>query len=585
MRSKAGPGFRTRLFLVAAAVSAIAGASCSPSATSSGPDASEDWFVDRAVESGLDFVHYNGRTAGFYYPEAVPPGVALFDYDNDGDLDVFVVQGRVLGDGPRRPRRPPPDLRGRLFRNDSAPAASGSGVTLRFTDVTAASGIEARAYGMGAATGDFDRDGCIDLYVTNLGANQLFRNNCDGTFADVTAASGTAAPDWTVSASFVDIDRDGWLDLFVGQYMKYAVATNQQCRMLMGQLDYCGPQKYPPQPSALFRNNRDGTFRDISTSSGIDTETGKVLGVASADYTADGWMDLYVANDGLANHLWINQGNLTFRNTAVIAGAAVSPAGKAKASMGVDAGDADNDGDEDLVVGELTQEGAYFFVNDGTGVFTEASTPSGLQRITLPFTTFGAAWLDADNDGYLDIAMINGGVAHTPEQLSRHQEFELGQRRLLIRNLGNGRFEDVTAQAGSGFAGAAEVGRGAAFGDMDNDGDTDIVVGNDDGPMRLLVNQRGNRNAWVGVRLTDGNVTVTGARVAVRRSDGVTLWRRTRSDGSFASANDPRVLAGLGAAKGPVAVTVTWPDGTVEAWADIQPGRYTTLARGSSRKP
>ena len=558
---------------------ALLTAACRASEPAPPPAAQEpqsDWFVDRAREAGLTFTHVNGMTGAFYYPEVMPPGVALFDHDADGDLDLFVVQGHPLG--PAQPAEAPPAGGGRLFRNDLANG------TLRFTDVTAASGIDARGYGMGAAAGDFNNDGCVDLYVTNLGANQLYRNNCNGTFTDVTRASGTADAGWSVPAAWVDVDRDGWLDLFVGHYLNYSVATNVQCYSLSGQPDYCPPHVFRAQPSHLFRNNGDGTFTDRTAAAGMAGEFGPALGISTADVNGDGWIDIYVANDGTPNNLWINQRNGTFRNTALLAGAAVSPEGVAKASMGVDAGDFDNDGDEDIVIGELTGQGADLYVNDGTGVFSDESARSGLRVRTLPFTTFGAAWLDADNDGLLDVAFFNGAVTHTAEALARNERFALQQRKQLFRNAGGGRLEDVSDRAGAAFR-QEDVSRGAAFGDVDNDGDTDIVVATGNGPLRLLVNETGHRQHWTGLRLVSGRRDAVGSRVAVRRGDAATLWRRARSDGSYASANDPRVLAGLGPHAAPAAVRVHWASGRVEEWPQVPADRYTTLVEGTGRQP
>jgi len=551
------------------------------------PDPQGSWFADATDASGLTFTHFNGMSGELYYPEIMPPGVALFDYDNDGDLDVFVVQGRMLGSTSNdRAWAPPPNgspLGGRLFRNDLTVGADGTRA-LHFTDVTDRSGIAARGYGMGVATGDYNNDGCIDLYVTALGSNQLFRNNCNGTFTDVTAASHTASPGWSVSAAFVDIDRDGWLDLFVGHYVNYGVDANVKCFGLAGGRDYCPPHVYTAQPSKLYRNNRDGTFTDITARAGLSAEFGPALGVSTADFNGDGWIDIYVANDGQPNQLWINQRNGTFRNTALLAGAALGANGEAKSSMGVDAGDFDNDGDEDLFITELTGQGADLFVNGGGGVFEERSARAALRQPTLPFTGFGAAWLDIDNDGWLDLVAVNGAVTLNADAVARRERFALQQRKQAFRNLGNGRFEDVTSRAGPAFM-RAEVSRGAAFGDIDNDGDVDVVCANASGPLRLLLNSVGQRRHWIGLRLVgqDGRRDMLGARAAVTRADGRTLWRRARSDGSYASANDPRVLAGLGDSNGPVTARVIWPDGRSETFPSLAIDRYVTIREGTGR--
>ena len=556
-----------------------------PRAASDAPQGSP-WFADVAPQSGLDFTHFNGMSGEFYYPELMAPGVALFDYDNDGDLDVFVVQGRMLGSKPIEaalvPPRDPSSLRGRLFRNDLRVAADGTR-TLHFTDVTKASGIDARGYGMGVAAGDFNNDGCVDLYVTNLGFNQLFRNNCDGTFTDVTKASRTESPGWSVSAAFVDFDRDGWLDLFVGHYVHYSVDRNIRCSGLAGGPDYCPPHAYSAQPSRLYRNNRDGTFTDVTARAGLATQFGPALGVSTADFNGDGWIDLYVANDGQPNQLWMNQRDGTFKNTALAAGAALGANGEAKSSMGVDAGDFDDDGDEDLFVTELVGQGVDLYVNNGAAEFEEQSARAGLRQATLPYTGFGAAWLDFDNDGRLDLLTVNGAVTQN-DPSARRDPFPLRQRKQLFRNAGRGRFEDVTDRAGPVFA-LAEVSRGAAFGDIDNDGDTDVVVGNTSGPVRLLLNNLGQRRHWIGLRLVghDAPRDMIGARVAIVRADGSTLWRRARSDGSYASASDPRVLVGLGDSLQPATVKVVWPDGRTETKTGVAADRYTTLKQGGGK--
>jgi hypothetical protein len=550
--------------------------------------APSEWFTERAQESGLDFVHFNGMSGRFLYPELMAPGVALFDYDNDGDLDVFIVQGRMLGKTSLADARPQPPgvlpLEGRLFRNDLEIHADGSR-TLRFTDVTEASGIVAQGYGMGVATGDYNNDGCIDLYVTNLGRNQLFRNNCDGTFTDVSRESHTDDSGWSVSAVFFDFDRDGWPDLFVGHYLKYTVEANLRCFAVSGSMDYCPPHVYDSEPSHLFHNNRDGTFTDVTIAAGMARESGPTLGVSTADFNGDGWIDLFVANDSQQNQLWINQRDGTFKNTALLSGVALSPEGAVKANMGVDAGDFDNDGDEDLFIAELAGQGHDLYVNNGSGIFEDRSAHAGIRLASLPLTGFGAGWLDVDNDGWLDILTVNGAVTSSVEALARSEPFPLKQRKQLFRNLRDGRFEDASKHAGA-FFDVPEVSRGAAFGDIDNDGDTDVVVGTDAGPVRLLINEVGNRKHWLGLRLVDSAMKrdMLGARVALTRSDGLTVWRRAHADGSYASANDPRVLIGLGDSAQSPRVRVIWPDGRSEEWNSIPVDRYTTLKQGGSRQ-
>jgi hypothetical protein len=546
--------------------------SCSPSETPAQNVTSErdQWFSDNAERTGLRFTHANGMLGAHSMTEILGSGVALVDYDNDGDLDVFLVQSHG---------------RSRLFRNNLVETGS-----LSFTDVTDASGIVTNGYGMGVATGDFDNDGFVDLYVTSFGSNQLFHNNGDGTFTDVSKSSGTDVAGWSVSAVFFDYDRDGWPDLFVGTYLLYSLDHNTQCFSPSGAVDYCTPNTYRPQPSRLFHNNRDGTFTDVTARSGIGSEFGPALGVSTADFNGDGWIDLFVANDSQPNQLWINQHDGTFKNTALAAGVALTAEGKAEASMGVDAGDADNDGDEDLFITEQNGEGHNLYINDGKGAFEDQSARSGLAAASLAFTGFGTAWFDYDNDGWLDLLTVNGAVQTIQALAQAHDPFPLHQTKQLFRNVGHGRFEDVSAKAGRVFQ-LSEVGRGAAFGDIDNDGDTDVVVNNNNGPARVLINNVGNRKHWLGLRLADTRSVrlqaddrpakaghyVPGARVEVIRKNSPTIWRRSRVDGSYASANDPRVLVGLGDSTETPTVRVHWVDGRTTELTNVSIDRYITV--------
>ena len=547
---------------------------------------SVELFVDRAAETGLDFVHFNGMSGSFYQPEMMGPGVGLLDYDNDGDLDVYLVQGELLGTGAPLIPLPEGHLPGdRLYRNDLETGPDGSR-TLRFTDVTEGSGLPAGGYGMGVAAGDYNRDGWVDVYLTRFGRNRMLRNLGDGTFADVSAETGTDEPSWGVPATFLDIDRDGWLDLFVGNYLNYTLDTHTQCYNRSGPPDYCPPEVSPPAPSRLYRNLGDGTFADVTAAGGLGREFGPALGAAAADYDNDGWIDLFVANDQQENQLWVNQGGGAFRNLALLRGVALGAAGDAKADMGVDAGDFDNDGDEDLFITELTGQGSTLYVNDGTGLFEDLSAAFGIRAASLPYTGFGAGWIDIDNDGWLDVVAVNGSVTQHLESLGPENPFPLDQRNQVFRNLAGMRFEDVTDRAGAPF-GRSEVSRGLAFGDVDNDGDTDVLVANAAGRVELLINQAGHRRDWIGLRLVDGDPPrdMLGARVSVSGSDGVTRRRRARVDGSYASAHDPRVLIGLGnEAAEALAVQVVWPDGRAEAWRDVPVGSYSTLAAGEGQQ-
>ena len=566
-------------------VTLLVAAGCAADPVAPIPAATESaWFTDRAAASGLHFVHVNGASGRLFYPEILAPGVAVFDYDNDGDLDVYVAQGHPL-DPSLDPSAPLPastaPLKGRLYRNDLQVRADGTR-DLHFTDVTEPSGIDAREYGLGVATGDFDNDGWVDLYLTNFGPCRMYRNNGDGTFADVTARSGTAnQPGFAVSAAFLDYDRDGWLDLFVGNNVSYRLDNDTVCPNPAGVPDYCPPQIYGGRPDRLYRNQGGGRFLDVTAKALVGGKFGPALGVSTADFDGDGWMDIYVANDGEDDLLWLNQRDGTFAETGLAAGVAITAEGKPEASMGVDAADFDNDGDEDVVVAELTGQGMNLFVNDGSARFRDSSTASGIGALSLPYTGWGTAWFDYDNDGWLDILSVNGTIIAQEGRTGR--PFPYDQKKLLLRNLANGRFESVGSRAGAAFD-LSESGRGAAFGDVDNDGDVDVVVANDHGPLRLLINEIGNRQHWIGLRLIgETGRDMLGARVAVVRKNGPTLWRRVRSDGSYGSANDPRVLVGLGLSTESPRLQVRWPDGRHEEWPAVPIDRWSTLKQGSGR--
>ncbi len=580
------------LLLQTAAATLLALAGCAPDAEQSPaertPAASDPGpkpiFADGAGAAGLDFAHANGMSGEYYLAEMMGGGAALFDADGDGDLDLYLVQGHMLGPGTDAAARPTD----RLYRNDLRIGPAGA-PELRFTDVTASSGTLSDGYGMGVAAGDVDNDGRIDLYVTNFGANRLLRNRGGGVFEDITEASGTGDRRWSVAATFFDFDRDGWLDLYVGNYVQFSLGAHAPCPMPSGIMSYCGPGAYPPERDSLFRNRGAGadgavTFEDVSASAGIRTEHGAAtLGALAADFDGDGWLDLYVANDSVANHLWMNQrdgadGTVSFRDRALLAGVAVNQEGQPEASMGVDAGDFDGDGDFDLILTHLDQESNTLYVNDGAGLFEDASVTSGLGLPSLAYTGFGTSWLDYDNDGWLDLLAVNGAVVGLEPLIRAGDPFPLHQTNQLFRNL-EGRFEEVTARAGDVFE-LSEVSRGAAFGDVDNDGDVDAVVVNSGGPARLLINQVGQDRRWVGLRLESHGRDALGAEVTVRTSSGLRAVRRVHTDGSYASASDPRVLVGLGESGGAVDVEVRWPDGTVEAWDGIASGRYTTLRQG-----
>jgi hypothetical protein len=473
--------------------------------------------------------------------------------------------------------------RGRLFRNDPGPNGE-----RRFTDITAESRIDARGYGMGVAVGDYDNDGHPDLYLTHHGPNQLWRNRGDGTFEDVTARAGADDPAWSTSAAFVDFDRDGRLDLVVVNYVRFDLEKNPACYTASSRRDWCGPAAFEPVPARLLRNRGPGpsnavTFEDVTARSGLAAKPGPGLGVIADDFDGDGDSDLFVANDGAANHLWLARGDGTFTEDGLFAGVAVNRNGAAEASMGVALGDADGDGDFDLLLTHLDGETNTYYQNQGGGVFEDRSTESGLGAPTVPDTGFGTGWIDYDNDGRLDLLTVNGAV-RVIEALARAGDpYPLDQPDRLFRNLGSGRFEDVTTRTGDALT-APGVSRGAAFGDVDDDGDLDVLINDNSGPARLLINQVGARAPWLGLRLVDRNGRdALGARVEVRRAGAPPLVRRADAAGSYASASDPRVLVGLGGGERVEAVLVRWPDGAEETFEPPPLRRYTTLRQGTGR--
>jgi len=565
-----------------------AGALCACAPDKNAPQAAkvapaQELFVDATESSGIRFQHFNGRNGEFYYPEIIGSGVAVFDYNNDGKLDILVMQGAALGPGSNA-KAPQQSCTARLYRNDLVVNPDGTR-TLKYTDVTEASGLCSHGYGMGVAIGDYNNDGCADVFITHFGApNQLFRNNCDGTFTDVTRQAGVAGNGhWGSSATFVDYDRDGLLDLYVANYVDYRIEGNRKCYASTSARDYCAPSAYKPVPGVLYHNRGDGTFEDVSVKSGITRAFGAGLGVMAVDLDGDGWPDIYVANDGNPNQLWINQKNGTFKNEADLRGCAVNADGVAEAGMGVDIADFDGNGTEDIFLTHLTREKSTLFVNRGTGYFEDRSVETGVAAPSIPFTGFGTVFFDYDNDGWLDIVAVNGAV-HLIEELKTPQDpYPLQQRKQLFHNLGNGHFEETTASAGAVFQ-LVEVGRGLAAGDLDNDGSTDLVVSNNNGSLRVILNRMGSAKPWLGLRLLVGKRDAYGATVEIRRQGAPTLRRRVRADGSYLSANDPRILVGLGDTPQIQSLTVHWPDGRSEAFPVPPLRQYTTLVQSDGLK-
>jgi hypothetical protein len=522
--------------------------------------ASRDIFRE-ATDVGLTFNHHSGAAGKFLMTEIMGSGLAVLDYDNDGDLDVVFVQSV----GPSK-----------LFRNELVPSGS-----LRFSDVTAGSGIAFDGYGMGAATGDYNNDGFTDLLVTGFDRRELFRNNGNGTFSRVAFPQPRAL--WSTSASFFDYNRDGLLDLVILSYVNFTPAANKVCHAPTGEQDYCTPKAYSPVSARLYQNGGGDRFTDVTARAGFDRALGPGLGVAAADFNDDGWPDLFVANDASQNHLWINQRDGTFKERGLEAGSAYSEDGLAKAGMGVAVGDADRDGDEDLFVVNLMREGATLYRKDGAApdglpMFVDATRQSGLFQITLPYTGFGTEWFDYDNDGWLDLFIANGAVTLREEQRGQPAPFK--EKNLLIRNEGTGKFTNVTSAAGAVLQ-LEEITRGAAAGDIDNDGDIDLVITNNNGPTRLLLNEA-TKASWIQIRAVNtgkGPRDATGAIVTLSRDGLPPLVRRVHTDSSYCSAGDIRAHFGLGSQPNIRAVEIKWPDGKLDRWEGLKPNQLHVLTR------
>ena len=539
---------------------------------SGGPQGHASLFRESAEESGLSFRHFNGARGEFYLPEIMAPGVALLDYDLDGDLDVYLLQATLLDpatdSGSEAPA--PGALRGnRLFENRIKP----DGV-LKFVDSTEGSGLGIETYAMGVAVGDYDGDRDPDIYLTSVGPNHLLRNEGNGTFRSVDGPQDTR---WSTSATFTDYDRDGDLDLFFTNFVDFSPQNNRQCFSPTGERDYCVPTVYSPVPDRLFRN--EGLrFSDVTAAAGLDRAFGNGLGVIAADLNLDGWVDLYVANDTMENQLWMNSRDGRFADLALQAGAAVNADGMVEAGMGIAAADFDADGDDDLLMTHNAQETNTLYLNNGGGLFLDSTNRLGLGNSSLPYTGFGVAWEDFDHDGALDVFIANGAVAIMEDQ--RGSGFPFVQENLFYK----GRSEGFATLAGREAWGsvAAQVSRGLATGDVDLDGDTDIVVTNCNGPARLYLNQSAATN-WLRISLSgaSGNPRGIGARVGVCWEKGNCRWRRVHRDGSYLSSSEPAAHFTLPNPAAPRYVEVRWPGGEKEQFAPPPAGQVTTLRQGS----
>ncbi len=540
-------------------------AGCSQQAVQAGSSSPPDevpapWFDEAAAERGLRFEHRSGHDGENYlFPEILGAGAALFDMDNDGDLDAYLVQaGSLTGASPSAGNQ--------LFAND------GGG---RFEDVSAGSGADDRGYGMGVASGDCNEDGVVDLYVTNLRANVLLLGDGSGRFEERAEGAGCADRSWSTSAAFLDFDRDGDLDLFVANYIDWSLADEVRCEVPPLGYDYCSPKAYgAPAPDSLFRNRGDGTFDDVSAPLGLRAAFGNGLGVLPGDFDDDGWPDVLVANDGTLNQLWINRREGGFVDLALEMGCAADEHGTAKAGMGVAAADWDGDLDEDLLIVNLASESDSFYRNDGT-YFSDRTAIAGLASASRPYTRFGCALLDFDQDGQLDLFEANGRVARSEES---HAD-GYAQVNRLLRGTASGRFEPLPGDGT--IRPTAATSRAAAFGDVNGDGSVDVLVANRDGLAQLYINRNPGKGNWIRFALKEASGRpALGARIQVE-IEGRTRMARVRSAYSYAAANDPEVHFGLGSAELVRGVQVRWVDGTLETFGEFPAGARISLRRGA----
>jgi hypothetical protein len=523
-------------------------------------------FTDVTAESGLEFEFDRARGGGHFMPDSLAGGCAFLDYDADGDLDVYVVLG-LYEDGNVHP-----DGANRLFRQDDDG---------RFTDVSEISGTADTGYGMGVAAGDIDNDGFIDLYVTNFGANVLYRNNGDGTFSDISTAAGVADPRWGASAGFLDFDADGWLDLFVTNYVQYVAGPG--VRDSAGRPEYPGPDCCPGTADVLYRNDGDGTFTDISAETGIADARGKGLGVGLTDLDRDGRLDIYVANDGEANRAWVQEATGSWRDAAGALGVGLNGYGGAEASMGVVVADLNEDRRFDLFLTHLFQESNTLYLAQDAARFADATLGSGLGKQSNEFTGFGTAAVDVDLDGLPELVVVNGRVLRAQGDREGHWP-PYAERNLLFWNDGGGQFRLAGSECGT-LCSDIEVDRGLATGDVDNDGDADLLVATASGGVRLFHNVRPRDAHWIGVKLIDpeGPRDATGATVEVRTAETIRSGA-VRPTSSYLSSNDPRVLFGLGPLERVDRIEVTWPDGTLEFFDAPGVDRYHVLVRGEGKR-
>ena len=521
-------------------------------------------FSDITTDAGITFIHNSGATGQKYLPETLGAGGLFIDIDSDGWQDIFLVNSVdwESTDGRSLPA---------LYRND------GDGT---FTDITSGSGLEVELYGIGGAAADYDNDGHTDIYITAFGPNRLFRGHGDGTFTDVTQATGVGGEGFSTSAAWLDYDNDGALDLFVANYVEWTITGDLVCTLDGQNKSYCTPEAYQGQSPTLYHNKGDGTFEDVTTLSGLDDRSSKGLGVAMLDYDRDGWLDLFVANDTEPDRLYRNEGDGTFVDVGVVAGVAYSEGGVARAGMGVDAADYDRSGRPSLVVGHFSNEMIALYHNEGNGLFIDEAPRSAVGRASLLTLAFGCFFFDYNLDGHLDLFAVNGHVADDIEDVQSRVTY--AQPPHLFRSLGDGSFEEVTPPAGTALADAM-VARGAAYADIDRDGDLDLLVTVNDGAARLLRNEAGQENNVLRVHTigTVSNRDGIGARVEVTVGDGPPRWLLVKTGSSYASQSELALTFGLGAAAAADMVRVVWPSGQVDTVIGVAANQQITIREGA----
>jgi hypothetical protein len=503
-----------------------------------------------------------------FYIETMGTGCALIDYDNDGWLDIFFANG-----APTPVFKPEKPLRHALYRNNR---------DWTFTDVTDKAGVGGNgSYGMGVAVGDYDNDGFDDIHISSYGPNQLYRNNGDGTFTDVTGKAGVQSNTWSIVGAFLDFDRDGWLDLYVVNYLDFTWEKNPVCGDSTGGVrDYCHPDHYNGVPDFLYRNNRDGTFTEVGEKAGLHISEAKGMGAVAGDLNGDGWTDVYVCNDSVRNFLFINKGNGTFDEIGLTSGAGFDENGKPQASMGVDMADYDGDGRFDIFAPCLDNEYNILYRNLGGDMFQDVTIESGLGTELKNFTVgFAPVFMDYDNDGWKDLFVANGHVLSSVEGSKPYIHY--AQPKYLYRNTGRGTFVDVTAASGAALS-EPRVSRGAAAGDIDNDGDIDVVVSACNQGPQLLRNDGGNRTPSLQLKLAGVKSSRTAIGASIKyQLDGRTFYDQVMGGRSYGSACDYRVFIGLGKADAAKQIEVKWPSGTVDKIESLAGGAIYTVKEGS----